>query len=73
MEIPVEHLTPQEQVVEPEPIPTSEPGEAEDETMSDAGAQPEGVEWNPEPIEIPEQDYKFMNDLYRAQSSERVE
>ena len=63
VEIPVEYPTPQQQVVEPEPMPTSEPEEAEDENMSEAGTQPEGVEWNPEPIEIPEQDFPFMNEV----------
>ena len=63
MEIPVEYLTPQQEAAEPEPIPTSEADEADDENMSEAGTQPEGVEWNPEPIEIPEQDYKFMSEV----------
>ena len=63
VEIPVEYLEPQQETTEPEPIPMSEAEDADDENMSEAGTQPEGVEWNPEPIELPEQDYKFLNEV----------
>ena len=63
VDIPVEYLTPEQEAAEPEPIPTSEADEVDDENMSEAGTQPEGVEWSPEPIEIPEQDYKFMSEV----------
>ena len=63
VDIPVEYLTPQQESAEPEPIPTSEADEVDDENMSEAATQPEGVEWSPEPIEIPEQDYKFMSEV----------